>query len=199
MDISDTLAPASDQLDAVDLLSGPRTFTIERVSKGNAEQPVQIHLADFPRPWRPGKSMRRVLVACWGPDASRYVGRTVRLFCDPDVIFGKEKVGGTRISHLSDLAEPKQVPLLISRGKSAIFTVEPLPTAEQVAASTSTDVLSAMWKVSGPEMRARIEARAAALKAQAAADGPMVTRPESEGSDPWAQSGESLLDQGAGS
>lgn len=30
-------------------------------------------------------------------------------------------------------------------------------------------------------------------------DGPMVTRPESEGSDPWAQSGESLLDQGAGS
>lgn len=39
----------------------------------------------------------------------------------------------------------------------------------------------------------------AALKAQAAADGPMVTRPESEGSDPWAQSGESLLDQGAGS
>ena len=39
----------------------------------------------------------------------------------------------------------------------------------------------------------------AALKAQAAPDGPMVTRPESEGSDPWAQSGESLLDQGAGS
>ena len=28
MDITDTLAPNSDQLDAVDLLGGPRTFTI---------------------------------------------------------------------------------------------------------------------------------------------------------------------------
>lgn len=128
MDISDTLAPKSDQLDAVDLLSGPRVFAIERVSKGSSEQPVQIHLAEFPRPWRPSKSMRRVLVACWGPDASVYVGRRVRLFCDPDVIFGGEKVGGTRISHLSHIDKAVKVPLLISRGKSAVYTVEPLTT-----------------------------------------------------------------------
>ena len=70
MDISDTLAPTSDQLDAVDLLGGPQTFTVSGVSRGSAEQPVNIDLAEFPRPWRPGKSMRRVLVACWGPDAS---------------------------------------------------------------------------------------------------------------------------------
>ena len=94
MDISDTLAPNSDQLDAVDLLSGPRTFTIEKVSKGDAEQPVNIHLAEFPRPWRPGKSMRRVLVAAWGPDASAYVGRRVTLYCDPEVRFGGAAVGG---------------------------------------------------------------------------------------------------------
>ena len=54
MDISDTLAPNSDQLDAVDLIGGPRTFTITKVSKGNAEQPVNVHLAEFPRVWRPG-------------------------------------------------------------------------------------------------------------------------------------------------
>ena len=77
MDLTDTIAPTSDQLDAVDLLSGPRTFTIKGVSKGNAEQPVNIVLFGFPRPWRPGKSMRRVLVACWGPDASKYAGRRV--------------------------------------------------------------------------------------------------------------------------
>ena len=35
----------------------------------------------------------------------------------------------------------------------------------------------------------------AALKAQAAADGPMVTAPTITGDDPWPQSGESLLDQ----
>jgi hypothetical protein len=126
MDISGTLAPKSDQLDAVDLLSGPRTFTIERVSKGNDEQPVQIHLAEFPRPWRPGLSMRRVLVACWGKDASAYVGRRVQLYCDPEVRFGGQAVGGTRIAALSHIDRPKQVPLLVTRGKSAIFVVKPL-------------------------------------------------------------------------
>jgi succinate dehydrogenase / fumarate reductase, membrane anchor subunit len=62
MDISETIAPASDQLDAVDLLSGPRTFTIESVSKGNAEQPVQIHLAEFARQ-RLTKANRREIPA----------------------------------------------------------------------------------------------------------------------------------------
>ena len=65
MDITDTLAPTSDQLDAVDLLGGPRTFTIVKVSKNNAEQPINVHLDGFPRVWRPGKSMRRVLAAGW--------------------------------------------------------------------------------------------------------------------------------------
>lgn len=173
MDISDTLAPTSDQLDAVDLLGGPRTFTIERVSKGNAEQPVQVHLAEFPRPWRPGKSMRRVLAACWGTDAAVYTGRRVTLYCDPDVMFGKDKVGGTRIKALSHIDGPKRVPLLVSRGKSATFTVEPLtepaptpePTAEQVAACTDVNELRDMWQRSGPERRAQINERVTELTA----------------------------------
>lgn len=129
MDISDTIQPTSDQLDAVDLLAGERTFTIAEVTKGNAEQPVQIKLAEFPRPWRPGKSMRRVLVACWGKDASQYVGRRVTLYCDPDVRFGGQAVGGTRIRALSHLDKPKPVPLLVSRGKSATVIIQPLPDA----------------------------------------------------------------------
>ena len=66
LDMTESLAAKSDQLDAVDLLSGPRTFTIESVSKHNAEQPFNFHLTDFPRVWRPGKSMRRVIAAAWG-------------------------------------------------------------------------------------------------------------------------------------
>lgn len=126
MDISDTLAPNSDQLDAVDLLGGPRTFLIEKVTRNNAEQPVNIHLAEFPRPWRPGKSMRRVLVAAWGKDASQYVGRRLTLWCDPEVRFGGAAVGGVRITHLSHIDKPKSTPLLITRGKSAMYTVQPL-------------------------------------------------------------------------
>jgi hypothetical protein len=177
MNIEDTLAPNSDQLDAIELVAGPRTFTIESVSRGNAEQPVQIHFTDFPRPWRPAKSMRRVLAACWGTDASLYAGRRVTLYFDPEVTFGKDKPGGTRIKALSHIDGRKSVPLLVSRGKSAIFTVEPLPdvaptptepSAEDVAACTDTDVLRGMWQVSGPERRAQITARVTELTAGAA-------------------------------
>lgn len=143
MDISHTLAPTSDQLDAVDLLAGPQTFTIERASKGDAEQPVNIHLAEFPRPWRPGKSMRRVLVACWGADTTAYTGRRVTLFCDTSVRFGGQEVGGVRVSHLSHLDKPRKVPLLVSRGKSAVYVVQPL--AETVPPATSDAEVKRMF------------------------------------------------------
>lgn len=146
MDISDTLAPNSDQLDAVDLLGGARTFTVERVDKGSAEQPVNIHLADFPRPWRPGKSMRRVLVKCWGAQTSAYIGRRVELYCDADVMFGGQAVGGTRIAKLSHIDKPVKVPLLISRGKSAVYTVDPLPDSEPASPAVSAETLAELTK-----------------------------------------------------
>lgn len=131
MDISDTIAPNSEQLDAVDLLSGPRTFTIESVSKGSAEQPVQIHLSGFPRPWRPGKSMRRVLIAVWGADAAVYVGRRLTLFCDNTVRFGGAEVGGVRIAKMSHLEKRRAIPLLVSKGRNAMYVVDPLPDTPQ--------------------------------------------------------------------
>lgn len=140
MDITETLAPASEQLDAIELVSGPRIFQVERVSKGNSEQPVQVYFVDFPRPWRPSKSMRRVLAACWGVDASRWVGRKCELFFDPEVTFGREKPGGTRISRLSHIDKQKKVPLLISQGRSGMWTVEPLP--DNIPAATSPAAVS---------------------------------------------------------
>ena len=178
-DITDTLAPKSDQLDAVDLLGGPRTFTIAEVTRGNDEQPVQIRLAEFPRVWRPGKSMRRVLAAAWGPKAETWTGRRVTLYCDPAVKFGGEAVGGTRISHLSHIDGPKKVPLLVTKGRSAVFTVQPLKDAppppaamslEDVAATTDTDTLRTAWQGSPPDVRAAIEARVAEIAALAQGD-----------------------------
>lgn len=143
LDMTDSLAPKSDQLDAVDLLSGPRTFTIEKVSKHNAEQPFNFHLAEFPRVWRPGKSMRRVIVAAWGGKTSNYVGKRITLYCDPSVQFGGEAVGGSRISHMSGIDGPLKVPLLIKKGRSAMFTVQPLPDAAPPASpSIPADVVA---------------------------------------------------------
>lgn len=164
-DISDTLAPKSDQLDAVDLLaSGPQTFTVTEVSRGDAEQPVQIHLAEFPRVWRPGKSMRRVLAACWGNEASAWVGRRVTLYCDARVKFGSEVVGGTRISHLSHIDKRKTVPLIVGRGKGGSFTVDPLPDL------TPIEKLGAEWRTADPERRKEIEAEVAVLKNEPGGD-----------------------------
>jgi hypothetical protein len=122
-------------MDAVDLL-GPMTFTIVEVTKGSSdEQPIQVRLAEFPRPWRPSKGMRRVLAACWTPHANEWTGRRLTLFCDPTVKFGGAEVGGIRISHMSDLTGPKKVPLLVAKGKSAMYTVQPLKEAATRALS----------------------------------------------------------------
>jgi hypothetical protein len=160
VDITDTIAPNSDQLDATDLdVSGPRTFTVENVTITMAEQPVSITLKEFPRVWRPGKSMRRVLVACWGRDANEYVGRRVRLYCDPKVRFGGLQTGGTRISHLSNIEKQKEVVLLESRGKAGIFVVQPLvETAEDLVAEYKRE-----WSTATPERREVIKAEVAAL------------------------------------
>ena len=160
-DISETLAPNSDQLDAVDLLGGPQTFTVVKVSKGKDDQPVSVHLAEFPRVWRPGKSMRRVLAACWGTDAAQWTGRRVTLYCDQSVMFGSDVVGGTRISHLSHIDKAKKIPLLIKRGKSATFTVQPLPDqspADRIAA------LRAEWTHADADRKAAIEAEVQKLQ-----------------------------------
>jgi len=177
VDITDTLAPTSDQLDAIELVSGPRTFEITGVSKGSAEQPVEVSLAGFPRVWRPSKGMRRLLAAAWGVDASKYVGRSVTLFMDPDVMFGKDRTGGTRIAAMSHIDKPLSVPLLVTRGKSKVFTVQPLvedrksaaksaPSEADIATCTDLDTLRDWWKAH-PEHRPQIEARRSELTAAA--------------------------------
>jgi hypothetical protein len=126
LDISETLIGSSDQLDNVDLMGGPRVFTITEVTKGSNDQPLNIHLAEFPRPWRPGLTMRRLLAEVWGKDASAYVGRRVRLYRDAKVTFGPSQTGGTRLSHASHIDRAVTVTLPVSRGKFDKFTVEPL-------------------------------------------------------------------------
>lgn len=133
MDISKTTEPRSDQQNFDDYATAPKTVTISEVRKGSAEQPVELHLVEYPgRPYKPSKSMRRVLVACWGAEASAYVGRKLTLYGDPSIRFGKETVGGIRISHLSHIPEAVTVSLTVTRGKRAPFTVQPLTDTPRV-------------------------------------------------------------------
>lgn len=139
-DMAATIAPKSDQLNADDLISGPRTITITRVSgNDNPDQPVNVfYESDNGKPFRPCKSMRRVMVHVWGPDAQAYVGRSMTIYRDPAVQFGGMQVGGIRISHMSHIDRVQQMALTATRAKRAPFRVEPLKDAPKPA-TTETD------------------------------------------------------------
>ncbi|KQH75562.1 hypothetical protein AO501_25125 [Mycobacterium gordonae] len=139
MDLAETIIPRSDQINSEDLLTGPRTITITAVKRGTDEQPVDIVTAEFgpARPYKPSKTMRRVLVAAWGTDAQAYVGRRLVIYRDPEITFGKDKVGGIRISAMSDISARLSVALTVTRGRRAPFIVEPLPSAGITAADAA--------------------------------------------------------------
>lgn len=130
LDMTASIAPRSDQINAEDLITGPRTVTITDVTRGTADQPVNIVTAEFGpgRPYKPSKTMRRMIVAAWGPQASEYVGRRLTIYRDPEITFGRDKVGGIRISYMSHIDKRIEIALAVTRGKRATFTVEPLPT-----------------------------------------------------------------------
>ena len=149
-DISETLAPKSEQLDNIDLRdSPPRIFTVTAVDvRPGTEQPVTVHLAEFPRPWKPGKNMRRVLAFCWGRESDGWIGKRVELFADVRVKFGNETPGGTRISRLSHIDGPQSAPVLLTQGRPGTYKVEPLPDApvQQQAAPSPVAALLAQVK-----------------------------------------------------
>jgi hypothetical protein len=174
MDIGTTTAPKSDQQNFDDYMGGPKTVTITEVVVRDVagEQPVAIHLAEFPgRPYKPSKTMRRVLDAAWhGVDTDDYAGRRMTLYGDPEVKFGGQKVGGIKIRALSHIGQRLTFNLTETKGKKAPHTVEPLPdatpapTAADIAAVTDQDVLKAMYHAH-PHLQAAIRARKAELEA----------------------------------
>lgn len=138
--VAKTIQPKSDQLNAEDMLTGPLTVTVQDVRQGDAEQPVAI-MIDGRQPYKPCKTMRRVLIALWGDHASEWIGRQLTLYCDPEVKWGGVAVGGIRISHMTDLTGPHTLMLSVARGKRQAFTIQPLTVkpersvAERVAAA----------------------------------------------------------------
>lgn len=143
-----TIAPKSDQLNADDLIGGQAlTIRITAVSVAAGDQPCSLNFeGDNGKPYKPCKSMRRVLVHCWGADSKAYAGRALTLYRDDKVRFGGAEVGGIRISHLSHISEPMTMALTASRAQRKPYTVQPLttnsqPTAEDKATQEAFDAL----------------------------------------------------------
>lgn len=167
--LKDTIVPKSDQLNADDLLTGPLVVTIQKVSRGDTkEQPVSIAIDGGRMPFKPCKSMRRVLIAAWGEDGRLWVGKSMRLFCDPEVMFGGVKVGGIRISHLSHIANTMTIALTTTRSKRAPYRVEPL---EEQAEKKPFDYDAAVDQMREAVSEAQLKAVFAPAWKRAKADG----------------------------
>ena len=165
----------TDQLNYEDFLGGvTRTVTIAGVKKGTKEQQYDIEIEGDQRVWRPAVTVLKLLVEAWGDDATVWVGRRATLYGDPEVKFGREKVGGIRVSHLSHIDKALRVSLTETRGKRAMHHIEPLteaaapapagPTIEQVQATEDINELRDLWTHATPDVQAAIKARVAELQ-----------------------------------
>jgi hypothetical protein len=169
--MTETIAAKSDQLSADDLMGRDLTITVSKVSVSpRDEQPATLHFeGDGGKPYKPCKSMRRVLVSIWGPDASKYVGRSMVLYRDPDVQFGGLQVGGIRIRAMSHLEKRRPLALTATRGRKAAYVVEPLRDApkQDKAADGTRDLVKRIQDADTAETLEAITGDPAVVKQRA--------------------------------
>ena len=194
-DLSNTILAKTDQLNADDLQGKTITIKITKVTGVEGEQPIVINFeGDNGKPYKPGKSMRRVLAKVWGVDGKLFVGRSLTLYCDPLVKFGGLEVGGIRISHMSHLDKPVTMALTASKANKKPFTVKPLAVAAvddettalvaqgNLAASEGVAKYSAWKDALTPEQKTKIKSHHAEWsKTAKAADESVVVEEEGPG------------------
>lgn len=135
IDLRSTIIPKSDQLNAEQLLGGPMTITVTEVTaKAGDDQPVVVHYeGEDGRPFKPCKTMRKVLIFAWGSDGREWVGKAMTLYNDESVRFGGMAVGGIRISHLSDIERDMSISLTATKGKKALYVIKKMAPVNPVS------------------------------------------------------------------
>lgn len=160
-DLSSTVLAKSDQLNADDLIE-PITIMVTRVDKVAAkDQPVHIHSAGR-QPFKPCLTMRRMLIAAWGKYKDDWVGRSMVVYCDPEVMWAGKAHGGIRVSHVSHIDGPVSKMLQVTRGRKSMFTLLPLAVedhsaiVEQYKATPGGDPKTELWDTLTNEQQAAI-------------------------------------------
>ena len=132
MDLSKTIIPKSDQLNADDLIAGSKIIKIRDIKGGSDEaQPVNIYFyGDNNKPFKPCKSVRRILVQLWGADGLQYIGRRLTIYRDDTVKWAGVEIGGIRISHASHIENATRVLVTTAKNKRTPMTIDVLPLVE---------------------------------------------------------------------
>jgi hypothetical protein len=124
-DLSSTVIAKSDQLNADDF-TDPIVIVVTRVDKvSSKDQPVLVH-SEGRQPFKPCLTMRRMLIAAWGKYKDEWVGRSMTLYCDDEVLWAGKAHGGIRVSHVSNIDAPVSKMLAVTRGRKKLFALLPL-------------------------------------------------------------------------
>ncbi len=159
--LSDTVKTKSDQLNADDLVGGSIDVLITGIRRGSADQPIIIDIQGY-MPFKPCKTVRRILIKGWGDNGHSWVGKSLRLYNDPTVKWAGVAIGGIRVSHMSDI-EPftialnasakhklqHQISLLMPEDHSAII---------QQYINTPQENQQALWETLNVNQQAAINA-----------------------------------------
>jgi hypothetical protein len=141
-----------------DLIGGSVVCTIQSVdmepikSDGGTEDKVVIHFhgenisAGRNKPMICNNTNWQTLEAAYGPDTDSWLGQATELFFDPNVMFGKDRTGGTRIR-----IPAKGVAAPAAQPPAAAPTGLPWATAVEMAAQQGmdADALKAALKARG--------------------------------------------------
>lgn len=123
-----TILAKSDQLNADDLIGGDLTIKITAVKVlDTQDQPAIINYeGDNGKPFKPCKTVRKLIMHAWGKDERNFVGRSMRLYRDPTVKWAGEEVGGIRLRALSHIDRRLTISLQISKGRKIPIAVDVL-------------------------------------------------------------------------
>ena len=133
VNIREAIKPKSDQLNAEQLLVGPMIIKILAVKEGSKDQPVFIHHdQDAQRPYKPCKTMIKVLAAVWGEDDDQWIGQSLELYCDHSVSWAGNAVGGIRISKMTGIKSRVTMSLTTKRGSKKMYEFDPLTLKPQL-------------------------------------------------------------------
>ena len=133
-DFTDTVQAKSDQMNAIDFMSGPQTYkVISAVKTNDPKQPIAITVEGNKQPYKPSLGYRRILTAVWGMDGKKWAGMSLTLDLDETVVYGGKEVGGICITAMQGIETKSRFKVAINRTKHKFVTIFGISSAPEIA------------------------------------------------------------------
>ncbi|GAB3192026.1 hypothetical protein [Nesterenkonia suensis] len=153
----------SDHISADLFADGPDTFTITGVTETTLEGEKKRHAVQLAetqgKTWVPALTVLKALAVVWSRETSNWVGQKVTLYRDESVRFGKEAVGGIRVSHITGISEPQTVEVRGAMNRRVSYTFQPLTVSPRVTEEQWSRITAAAGDVDLPALAARVAGR----------------------------------------